>query len=683
MDPPQGIRKMPFQSDSSDVSQGAKKRHNGSGRPSSADSGAAKVLVAAGGLRDILSTFTQTFVMSDATKPDVPIMFASEGFYKMTGYGVDEVIGRNCRFLQGPETDRAEVARLRECVARGAPFCGRLLNYRKDGAPFWNLLTVSPIKDDDGRVVRFVGMQVEVTKSTEGRAELMKRADNEASVSLINYESRQQEEASRRAQELVEAVAQSEQPQAQASGSPRPSGDEGGGSLRSASSASSGFFTPPETATARNTTSTQRRSFRQSASSLGAPEAEAEAMAADDEGKKRLGRRGLDLATTLERIQKNFVITDPRLPDNPIIFASDDFLQLTEYSREEVLGRNCRFLQGKDTDRGTVKQIHTAIETRGDITVQLLNYTKSGKPFWNLFHLQAVKDGQGALQYFIGVQLDASEYVEPRPSADERKLPESVEAQGSKEVEQTASNVGAGLKELPDAHQPKEDLWKFHSEPVAPLPHGRMTTNWGPILKILERDGRIGLKDFRPVRPLGCGDTGSVHLVELKAEDVPDDSAASAEGMEDGQQRPSQKFLYAMKAMDKVVMIKRNKVHRACMERCILGLTDHPLLPTLYASFQTSTHVCLITDYAPGGELFQLLDEQPHKQFPEDVARFFASEVLVALEYLHFKGVVYRDLKPENILIRESGHLMLTDFDLSFMGTTVPQQVESSDINSL
>eukprot|EP00271_Cylindrocystis_brebissonii_P020914 TRINITY_DN7221_c0_g1_i2.p1 TRINITY_DN7221_c0_g1~~TRINITY_DN7221_c0_g1_i2.p1 ORF type:complete len:158 (+),score=40.41 TRINITY_DN7221_c0_g1_i2:399-872(+) len=157
MDPPQGIRKMPFQSDSSDVSQGAKKRHNGSGRPSSADSGAAKVLVAAGGLRDILSTFTQTFVMSDATKPDVPIMFASEGFYKMTGYGVDEVIGRNCRFLQGPETDRAEVARLRECVARGAPFCGRLLNYRKDGAPFWNLLTVSPIKDDDGRVVRFVG----------------------------------------------------------------------------------------------------------------------------------------------------------------------------------------------------------------------------------------------------------------------------------------------------------------------------------------------------------------------------------------------------------------------------------------------------------------------------------------------------------------------------------------------
>nr|AHZ63914.1 phototropin [Cylindrocystis sp. VAZE] len=685
MDPAQGIRKMPFQSDGSDFSEGDRKRQNGNGRLASAEvevpGPAGKVLVQAGGLKDILSTFTQTFVMSDATKPDVPIMFASEGFYRMTGYAPSEVIGRNCRFLQGPDTDQTEISRLRESVASGANFCGRLLNYRKDGTPFWNLLTVSPIKDDEGRVIRFVGMQVEVTKSTEGRAELLRRVDNEAPVSLINYDSRQREAANSRVQELVEAVAQNQNHQQQqqppflapsCSRSRSLSVDEmgGGGSLRSASSTSSGFFTPP--GSERSKSSGQQRSGRQSESSLGGAEAAAR-MSLDDEGKKRLGRKGLDLATTLERIQKNFVITDPRLPDNPIIFASDDFLQLTEYSREEVLGRNCRFLQGKDTDRGTVKKIRQAIEAQADITVQLLNYTKSGKPFWNLFHLQAVKDSQGLLQYFIGVQLDASEYVEPEPRAEERKLAEGVEAEGSKQVQQTAENVGVGLKELPDAHQPKKDLWKFHSEAVAPLPHARMSANWAPISKILERDGRIGLKDFRPVRPLGCGDTGSVHLVELKHSD---DGEVEAEA--EDSQRPPRKFLYAMKAMDKLVMVKRNKVHRACMERCILGLTDHPLLPTLYASFQTSTHVCLITDYAPGGELFQLLDEQPRKQFPEEVARFFASEVLVALEYLHYKGVVYRDLKPENILIRESGHLMLTDFDLSFMGTTVPQRRKGS-----
>nr|AML78290.1 putative LOV domain-containing protein [Agapanthus africanus] len=117
-------------------------------------------------------------------------------------------------------------------------------------------------------------------------------------------------------------------------------------------------------------------------------------------------RQGIDLATTLERIEKNFVITDPRLPDNPIIYASDSFIELTEFSREEILGRNCRFLQGPDTDQGTVEKIRAAIREQREITVQLINYTKSGKKFWNLFHLQPMRDQKGELQYFIGVQLD-------------------------------------------------------------------------------------------------------------------------------------------------------------------------------------------------------------------------------------------------------------------------------------
>jgi PAS domain S-box-containing protein len=141
-------------------------------------------------------------------------------------------------------------------------------------------------------------------------------------------------------------------------------------------------------------------------------------------------RRGIDLATTLERIEKNFVITDPRLPDNPIIFASDEFLELTEYSREDIIGRNCRFLQGPDTDQSTVQKIRDAIAECRDITVQLLNYTKSGKPFWNLFHLQAVRDAKGKLQYFIGVQLDGSEYVEP----DRKRLSENTAKEGAKIV---------------------------------------------------------------------------------------------------------------------------------------------------------------------------------------------------------------------------------------------------------
>nr|6QQH_A Chain A, Phototropin-2 [Arabidopsis thaliana]6QQI_A Chain A, Phototropin-2 [Arabidopsis thaliana]6QQJ_A Chain A, Phototropin-2 [Arabidopsis thaliana]6QQK_A Chain A, Phototropin-2 [Arabidopsis thaliana]6QSA_A Chain A, Phototropin-2 [Arabidopsis thaliana]6S45_A Chain A, Phototropin-2 [Arabidopsis thaliana]6S46_A Chain A, Phototropin-2 [Arabidopsis thaliana]8A2V_A Chain A, Phototropin-2 [Arabidopsis thaliana]8A2W_A Chain A, Phototropin-2 [Arabidopsis thaliana]8A2W_B Chain B, Phototropin-2 len=112
-------------------------------------------------------------------------------------------------------------------------------------------------------------------------------------------------------------------------------------------------------------------------------------------------------------MEKNFVISDPRLPDNPIIFASDSFLELTEYSREEILGRNCRFLQGPETDQATVQKIRDAIRDQREITVQLINYTKSGKKFWNLFHLQPMRDQKGELQYFIGVQLDG-EFI-PNP----------------------------------------------------------------------------------------------------------------------------------------------------------------------------------------------------------------------------------------------------------------------------
>nr|AHZ63919.1 phototropin [Cylindrocystis cushleckae] len=612
-----------------------------------------KILTQTEGLTDVLTTFQQTFVMSDATKPDIPITFASEGFYKMTGYSPKEVIGRNCRFLQGEGTDRAEVARLKQCLVSGESFCGRLLNYRKDGTPFWNLLTVSAVKNDDGKIVKFVGMQVEVTKYTEGKADEQRRP-NDMPVSLIRYDARQKEEAETSVAEILHAVKLPEQAKARLSMTPvldesisqreQEVSQEDAAAKRKRERRTSGFMT-----LLGNGATKEELTPVISEPSTPQPVEKEEVRDSFELTGEKNGRRGLDLATTLERIQKNFVITDPRLPENPIIFASDDFLELTEYSREEVLGRNCRFLQGKDTDQKTVQEIRDAIREQRDVTVQLLNYTKGGRPFWNLFHLQAVKDSKGDLQYFIGVQLDASTYVEPAA----KRLSEKTAAEGKQQVENTAANVGFGLKELPDPNAAKEDLWAAHSVLVDPKPHRRQDSNWEAILKIRKRDGRLGLKHFRPIKPLGCGDTGSVHLVELR------DSGK----------------LFAMKAMDKDVMINRNKVHRASTEREILGLIDHPFLPTLYASFQTGTHVCLITDFCPGGELYLLLERQPQKRFPEHAARFFGAEILLALEYLHCQGVIYRDLKPENILISRSGHLLLTDFDLSFLSETTPKLI--------
>ncbi|KAE8695683.1 hypothetical protein F3Y22_tig00110694pilonHSYRG00252 [Hibiscus syriacus] len=91
----------------------------------------------------------------------------------------------------------------------------------------------------------------------------------------------------------------------------------------------------------------------------------------DDKVRQKEMRKWIDLATTLERIEKNFVITDPRLPDNPIIFASDSLLELTDH----ILGRNCRFLQGPETDPAAVRKIPEAIDNQTEVTVQLINYT--------------------------------------------------------------------------------------------------------------------------------------------------------------------------------------------------------------------------------------------------------------------------------------------------------------------
>nr|AML79538.1 putative LOV domain-containing protein [Hedwigia ciliata] len=552
-------------------------------------------------LLDALSSFQQTFVVSDATQPDCPIMYASAGFFTMTGYSAKEVIGHNCRFLQGPDTDPEDVAKIRQAVKSGKNFCGRLLNYRKDGSTFWNLLTITPIKDEDNKVIKFIGMQVEVSKYTEGTKEKARRP-NGLPESLIRYDARQKDKATESVTELVGAFKKPAP-----AGTPmtpmQPITTDGAfispvalspTSIYGTAAAHVGHRTRSSVTSLRSQklsgvaehgTDRPTRSKRTSGffsllglggksqrlvqdDNLEPSEVDVDTLMLGmerpenrDDFDRTLGiRRGIDLATTLERIEKNFVITDPRLPDNPIIFASDEFLELTEYTREEILGHNCRFLQGPDTDPKTVQQIRDAIKETRDITVQLLNYTKSGKPFWNLFHLQAMRDQKGELQYFIGVQLDGSEYVEPV----RHRLSDNTERESAKLVRETARNIDVAVRELPDANTTPEDLWANHSKLVNPKPHMGATPAWQALAQIRSGGKMLGLKHFKPIKPLGCGDTGSVHLVQLR-------------GSEE---------VFAMKAMDKAVMLDRNKVHRVCAERQILDLMDHPFLPTLYASFQ-------------------------------------------------------------------------------------------------
>nr|AML77435.1 putative LOV domain-containing protein [Scapania nemorea] len=131
------------------------------GRSRAGSSSSQALPVVSRDVKDALSSFMLAFLVCDYADPEMPILYCSSGFTTMTGYSTDDIVGKNCRFLQGPDTDRTEIAKLKEALKKGSIYTGTLLNYKKDGTPFWNLLTLSPIKDDDGKVIKYIGMQAE------------------------------------------------------------------------------------------------------------------------------------------------------------------------------------------------------------------------------------------------------------------------------------------------------------------------------------------------------------------------------------------------------------------------------------------------------------------------------------------------------------------------------------------
>ena len=105
--------------------------------------------------------------LSDLRRPDAPLIYVNRGFENLTGYTKADVIGRNCRFLQGKDTDREAVRRIREAIDNGTPLLIDLLNYRKDGTPFWNRLSLRPVRTSDGTLTHMIGIQSDMTRLKE------------------------------------------------------------------------------------------------------------------------------------------------------------------------------------------------------------------------------------------------------------------------------------------------------------------------------------------------------------------------------------------------------------------------------------------------------------------------------------------------------------------------------------
>lgn len=157
------------------------------------------------------------------------------------------------------------------------------------------------------------------------------------------------------------------------------------------------------------------------------------------------------------------------------------------------------------------------------------------------------------------------------------------------------------------------------------------------------------LDDFILMKVIGKGSYGKVMLVRHRHE------SGGAEG-----------DVFAMKMLRKENVIKRNQVEHTKTERNVLEAVSHPFIVTLHYAFQTPKKLYFVLEYCPGGELFFHLSRAG--RFSEGRCRFYASEILLAIEYLHRLNIIYRDLKPENILLDAAGHVKLTDFGLSKEG---------------
>jgi PAS domain S-box-containing protein len=141
-------------------------------------------------------------------------------------------------------------------------------------------------------------------------------------------------------------------------------------------------------------------------------------LASAEEAKRKVAAENIRLAQAVASASEGIIITDPNQPDNPIIYTNPAFSRIAGYEPAEILGRNCRFLQGEETDPDALAQIEAAIAERKEVTATLLNYRKDGQPFWNELKISPVLSEQGDLLYFVGIQTD----ITSRKQAEEKLI---------------------------------------------------------------------------------------------------------------------------------------------------------------------------------------------------------------------------------------------------------------------
>ncbi|WP_412068396.1 PAS domain-containing protein [Rubrivirga sp. IMCC43871] len=373
-------------------------------------------------LRLAFDAANNLLVVTDARAPDAPIVMANEYFLEATGYAREEVVGRNCRFLQTRadgtrDDDQPGLVELRRALAAGEPTRVVLRNYRKSGELFYNELYVSPIHDASGDLVHFVGVQNDVTERvlaeqvSAERAEmvgsffegmplpmgvleqrdghLLHRAVNQAAATLLGHP----------VAEIVGA-------EIAALDVPAQERERWAAAVRQAADGPATF----ETAHPWGSTDPDASAIQFTVSPVPASAGLFAYVGQDVTVARRTERERTLLSAAVASAAEAIVVTDADLVDGPhILYANAAHLHIFGYEADDIVGKTPRIYQGPRTERAVLDRVRAGLEAGEMVRAETINYRKDGTPFHLEWEIAPVHGPDGRVVNFVGTQRDVTE----------------------------------------------------------------------------------------------------------------------------------------------------------------------------------------------------------------------------------------------------------------------------------
>lgn len=348
-------------------------------------------------------------LITEAEPVDLPgprIVYANPAFCNMTGYSLEEVLGRTPRILQGPQTNRQALDKIRTALKNWESIRIELLNYQKNGTQFWVELSIVPVADETGWFHYWISVQRDITKRKLKELALQTLIENSTDCivivdgnGVITYATPSVNQFFGLESPLLIGQALFSYVDLKDAEKLRQVIDR--------VNRHPDIAMPFEFKVQNKLTSSWMYFEAAASNKLGDENHSNVVLNLKDITQQKIQSDRLQLLEKAVAASSNgIIITDATLPDNPIIYVSPGFEKVTGYSASEVIGLNCRFLQGADTNQPVRYDLRKNLLEDEESRIEIRNYRKDGTLFWNELHISPIRNAEGKVTNYVGVQND-------------------------------------------------------------------------------------------------------------------------------------------------------------------------------------------------------------------------------------------------------------------------------------